>query len=161
MVKPGDQSLPPDRPTRDIPAVSRPGEPTLPNAEPRAAQPPSAPPAHPPAAPPAQPPAAPPVEPKSEPPHPSVRRTRAGSIWVSLTAGGLFGVALLIFVVQNTESVRLGFLGWHFNLPIGVAILVAAVVGLLVMAVAGSIRIIQLRQAFSKLNRSAARQRQG
>ncbi|MFI6771431.1 LapA family protein [Nocardia sp. NPDC050412] len=40
------------------------------------------------------------------------------------------------------------------SLPIGVAILVAAVVGLLVMAVAGGIRIIQLRQAFNKLVRS-------
>lgn len=73
---------------------------------------------------------------------------------MSLAAGGAFLIVLLIFVVQNTTSVRLGFLGWHFALPIGVAILVAAVVGLLVMAVAGGIRIIQLRQAFNKLARS-------
>ncbi|MFI6366312.1 lipopolysaccharide assembly LapA domain-containing protein [Nocardia sp. NPDC050630] len=73
---------------------------------------------------------------------------------MSLAAGGAFLIVLLIFVVQNTTSVRLGFLGRHFTLPIGVAILVAAVVGLLVMAVAGGIRIIQLRQAFNKLARS-------
>lgn len=157
-MKPGDQSVPPDRPTRDIPVVSRPGAPQQPPHEPQAAQPPQAPPTQPPVQPPAPPVS---VEPKPEPPQPRMRRTRAGSVWVGLTAGGLFGVALLIFVVQNTESVRLGFLGWHFTLPIGVAILVAAVAGLLVMAVAGSIRIIQLRQAFAKLNRSAARQRQG
>lgn len=93
------------------------------------------------------------LQPPQAAPDSKVHRTRAGSIWVSLTAGGLFLVALLIFVVQNTSSVRLGFLGWHFSLPVGVALLVAAVAGLLVMAVAGSIRIIQLRQAFSKLSR--------
>lgn len=95
----------------------------------------------------------PPTQPPLPPPT-VVSRTRAGSIWVSLAAGGAFLIVLLIFVVQNTTSVRLGFLGWHFTLPIGVAILVAAVVGLLVMAVAGGIRIIQLRQAFNKLARS-------
>ncbi|WP_212761540.1 LapA family protein [Nocardia uniformis] len=73
---------------------------------------------------------------------------------MSLSVGGVFLVALLIFVVQNTTSVRLGFLGWHFELPVGVAILVAAVAGLLVMAVAGGVRIIQLRQAFTRLARS-------
>ncbi|MFG1798213.1 lipopolysaccharide assembly LapA domain-containing protein [Nocardia sp. NPDC049149] len=73
---------------------------------------------------------------------------------MSLAAGGAFLVVLLIFVVQNTTSVRFGFLGWHFALPVGVAILIAAVAGLLVMAVAGGIRIVQLRQAFNKLARS-------
>ncbi|WP_083897837.1 LapA family protein [Nocardia vinacea] len=71
-----------------------------------------------------------------------------------MSVGGVFLVVLLIFVVQNTTSLRLGFLGWHFTLPVGVAILVAAVAGLLVMAVAGGVRIIQLRQAFTRLARA-------
>ncbi|GAB0102756.1 hypothetical protein JMUB6875_17260 [Nocardia sp. JMUB6875] len=90
------------------------------------------------------------------PPDTRVSRTRAGSVWVGLSAGAVFLVVLLIFVVQNTASVRLGFLGWHFTLPIGVAILVAAVLGALVMAVAGGVRIIQLRQSFSRLARTRA-----
>lgn len=85
-----------------------------------------------------------------------VGRTRAGSVWVGLSAGAVFLVVLLIFVVQNTIGVRLGFLGWHFTLPIGVAVLVAAVLGALVMAVAGGVRIIQLRQSFSRLARTRA-----
>ncbi|MFI1912912.1 lipopolysaccharide assembly LapA domain-containing protein [Nocardia sp. NPDC020380] len=98
----------------------------------------------------------PPIQPAPiEPPLPAkVERTRAGSIWVSLSMGGVFLVILLIFVVQNTTSVRFGFLGWHFVLPVGVAILVAVGVGLLVMAVAGGVRIIQLRQAFTRLART-------
>lgn len=99
-----------------------------------------------------------PVEPSAPvqpaPPPARIDRTRAGSIWVSMSVGGVFLVVLLIFVVQNTTSLRLGFLGWHFTLPVGVAILVAAVAGLLVMAVAGGVRIIQLRQAFTRLARA-------
>ncbi|WP_330182838.1 lipopolysaccharide assembly protein LapA domain-containing protein [Nocardia sp. NBC_01503] len=145
-MNPADQGRPP------IPA----GRGEVPPAPPPTQLPPqTAPPREPPrTAPPPEPP--PTSQPPSAPRESRIRRTRAGSIWVSLTVGGLFLVALLIFVVQNTSSVRLGFLGWHFMLPVGVAILVAAVAGLLVMAVAGSIRIIQLRQAFSKLNRKAA-----
>lgn len=151
-MNPADQGRPP------IPAGrgERPPAPHSPRQPPQASLPPqtSPPPEQPRTAPPPEPP--PTSQPPSAPRESRIRRTRAGSIWVSLTVGGLFLVALLIFVVQNTGSVRLGFLGWHFMLPVGVAILVAAVAGLLVMAVAGSIRIIQLRQAFSKLNRKAA-----
>ncbi|MFF2555231.1 lipopolysaccharide assembly LapA domain-containing protein [Nocardia sp. NPDC058058] len=103
--------------------------------------------------PPPPPPAAPPVaEPAPKPVR--IRRTRAGSVWVGLTAGGIFLVVLLIFVVQNTESFRFGFLGWHFDMPVGVAILVAACAGLLVMAMAGGVRIIQLRQQFTRVSRA-------
>ncbi|MFB7719806.1 lipopolysaccharide assembly LapA domain-containing protein [Nocardia sp. NPDC056100] len=105
------------------------------------------------APPPPAPPAAPPaVEPAPKPAR--IKRTRAGSVWVGLTAGGVFLVVLLIFVVQNTESFRFGFLGWHFDMPVGVAILVAACAGLLVMAVAGGVRILQLRQAFTRAARA-------
>lgn len=104
------------------------------------------------------PPTAPPptLEPQPVTPAgaPRIDRTRAGSIWMSLSVGAVFLVVLLIFVVQNTSAVRLGFLGWHFSLPIGVGILVAAVVGALVMAIAGGVRIIQLRQAFGRLARA-------
>ncbi|MCU1641271.1 MAG: putative integral rane protein [Nocardia sp.] len=97
---------------------------------------------------------APPIEPPIETTPPArINRTRAGSVWASLSVGGVFLVVLLIFVVQNTTSTRIGFLGWHFALPVGVTILVAAVVGLLVMAIAGGVRIIQLRTAFTRLAR--------
>ncbi|GAB0101351.1 hypothetical protein JMUB6875_03150 [Nocardia sp. JMUB6875] len=93
------------------------------------------------------------VEPQPQRSPTRIDRTRAGSVWVSLSVGGVFLVVLLVFVVQNTTSVRLGFLGWHFVLPVGVSILVAAVAGLLVMAVAGGVRIIQLRQKLTRLTR--------
>ncbi len=148
-MNPADQGRPPLPPERgEAPPASHPPEqPPQGSLPPQSSLPPQT-------YPPPEPP--PTTPPPPAPGHTGIRRTRAGSLWVSLTVGGLFLVALLIFVVQNTTSVRLGFLGWHFMLPVGVAILVAAVAGLLVMAIAGSIRIIQLRQAFSKLNRKNA-----
>ena len=55
--------------------------------------------------------------------------TRTASVWTSLTAGFLILIVLLIFITQNTASVQLAFFGWHWSLPLGVAILLAAVCG--------------------------------
>jgi len=55
------------------------------------------------------------------------RRLGGGAI-ASLT-----GVALLlIFMVQNTESVRLDFLFWHFTWPLWLLTIASAVLGALV-----------------------------
>jgi len=45
----------------------------------------------------------------------------------------LTGVALLlIFMIQNTESVRLDFLFWHFTWPLWLLTIASAVLGALV-----------------------------
>lgn len=76
--------------------------------------------------------------------------TRAASIWTSLTAGFLILIVLLIFITQNTVSAQFAFLGWHWSLPLGVAILLAAVCGGLITVLAGTARIFQLRRAAKK-----------
>ena len=53
--------------------------------------------------------------------------TRAAALWTSLIAGFLILIVLLIFIAQNTDSVEMSFLGWHWSLPLGVQILLAAV----------------------------------
>ncbi len=82
--------------------------------------------------------------------------TRAASIWTSLTAGFLILIVLLIFITQNTVSAQFAFLGWHWSLPLGVAILLAAVCGGLITVLAGTARIFQLRRA-AKKNLAAGR----
>jgi hypothetical protein len=52
----------------------------------------------------------------------------------------------LIFVLQNPDRVNVFFLGAAGTLPLGVAMLFAAVAGALVVALIGSARIIQLRR---------------
>ncbi|SPM29981.1 Uncharacterized integral membrane protein [Mycobacterium terramassiliense] len=86
---------------------------------------------------------------------PAVGFTRAGALWTSLTVGFLTLILLLIFIAQNTSSASFAFFGWRWSLPLGVAILLAAVVGGLITVAAGTARILQLRRA-AKKHHSAA-----
>jgi uncharacterized integral membrane protein len=91
------------------------------------------------AAAPAQP-AAPP------PPHHKVRRTRVGGVWVALALFALVLLVLLIFILENSNTIVISFFGAKGHLPLGVALLLAAVLGVLLVAVPGTARIIQLRR---------------
>ncbi len=76
-----------------------------------------------------------------------VKFTRAAALWSAVIAGMLVLIVLLIFIAQNTDSAQFAFLGWHWSLPLGVAILGAAVCGGLLTVLAGTARIYQLRRA--------------
>ncbi|OBK26252.1 lipopolysaccharide assembly LapA domain-containing protein [Mycobacterium asiaticum] len=101
-----------------------------------------------------QPPPPPPRRPgprsRTAPNDPASKFTRAGALWSALIAGFLILILLLIFIAQNTASTPFTFLGWHWTLPLGVAILLAAVVGGLITVAAGTARIVQLRRAAKK-----------
>lgn len=74
-----------------------------------------------------------------------LRSSRAGRAWVGVVALGLVLVLLIIFIAQNTRSVTVSFLGWEGHTPLAVALLIGAVAGLFLAAVAGSLRIFQIR----------------
>ena len=59
-------------------------------------------------------------------------------------------IVLLVFIMQNTDSTTIHFFGWEWNLPVGVAILFAAVCGGLLTVAVGTARIVQLRRAAKK-----------
>jgi uncharacterized integral membrane protein len=107
-----------------------------------------------------QPPAKPPA-PASKagalPKEPAIGFTRAGALWSSLIAGFVILIVLLIFITQNTAPTDFRFLGFHWSLPLGVAILLAAVVGGLITVAVGTARIVQLRRAAKKHHAAAAR----
>ncbi|MCV7380343.1 hypothetical protein A5672_18840 [Mycobacterium alsense] len=88
---------------------------------------------------------------------PAVGFTRAGALWTSLIAGFLILILLLIFIAQNTDSARFAFFGWRWTLPLGVAILLSAVVGGLITVAVGTARILQLRRAAKKSHAAAPR----
>jgi uncharacterized integral membrane protein len=83
-------------------------------------------------------------------PHSGVKFTRAGALWTALIAGFLILILLLVFILQNTNSAEFAFLGWRWSLPLGVAILLAAVGGGLVTVAVGTARIYQLRRVVRK-----------
>lgn len=79
-----------------------------------------------------------------------VKFTRAAALWSSLILGFLILIVLLIFITQNTASTPFTFLTWHWSLPLGVAILLAAVGGGLITALVSAARMFQLRRAAKK-----------
>ena len=84
-----------------------------------------------------------------------VKFTRAAALWTSLILGFLILIVLLVFITQNTASTPFTFLSWHWDLPLGVAILLAAVCGGLITALVSAARMFQLRRA-AKKNLAAA-----
>lgn len=94
---------------------------------------------------------------KPPPPENAVHFTRAAALWSALIVGFLVLIVLLIFIAQNTESGTFHFLGWSWSLPLGVALLAAAVLGGLITTLAGVVRIVQLRRAAKKNYKAALR----
>jgi uncharacterized integral membrane protein len=74
-----------------------------------------------------------------------VPRSRVGGIWVALVVAAFALLLLLIFILQNGQPAEVSFLGAHGTLPMGVALLLAAVFGVLLVALPGTVRILQLR----------------
>lgn len=81
-----------------------------------------------------------------------VPRTRTGAAWFGICVSALLFVVLLVFMLQNTRSVEVSFLGMHGNLPLALALLVAAVGTAILTMVIGAARITQLRR-FSRRQR--------
>ena len=74
-------------------------------------------------------------------------RTRAATTWVGLVIGAIVLILLLVFILQNLESVSVKILAWQIDFPLGITILLSAIAGALIMALAGGVRIIQIRRA--------------
>lgn len=70
------------------------------------------------------------------------RRLGGGAI-AALTGGGL----LLIFILQNTDNVRLDFLFWNFTWPLWLLTLVSALLGALLWFGLGVMRRHRRRKA--------------
>lgn len=82
-----------------------------------------------------------------------VRRTRISGLWVAVTVAAIVLLVLLVFILDNSQSVTVAFFGATGNMPLGVAMLLAAVCGVLLVAIPGYGRIIQLRRAARKGHR--------
>ncbi|WP_406081766.1 lipopolysaccharide assembly LapA domain-containing protein [Micromonospora sp. NBC_00858] len=79
------------------------------------------------------------------PDRPVAARSRMGGLWVAAVVFAFVLLLLLIFVLQNGQRAEVSFLGAHGHLPMGVALVLAAVFGILLVALPGTARIVQLR----------------
>lgn len=83
-----------------------------------------------------------------------LRRTRTGVTWIGVIVFAAVLILLLIFILQNTQTAQISYLGASGHVSLAVAMLLAAVAGVLLTAIAGSLRIWQLRR---HLRRTARR----
>lgn len=81
-------------------------------------------------------------------------RTRISGAWFAVAVAAIVLLFLLIFILQNLQSVQVTYLGATGQLPLGVALLMAAVGGALLVIVLGAARILQLRASAWRQRRS-------
>ena len=74
-------------------------------------------------------------------------RSRLGSTLVASTIGMLLALAMVVFALQNDTRQAFEFLWFDFTLPDGIAMLLAAIFGGLIVALLGLARVFQLRLA--------------
>lgn len=132
------QFPPPEDPVEDQtsrPPTQRtpPAEPTRPNEAATAGQ--------------APPPHRPPTHDRPEGEAPVVSGSRFGELWIGLIVAAVILVLLLVFVLQNLQTVRVDYFGFTGHLPLAVAILLGVAAGALLVALPGTVRILQLRKA--------------
>lgn len=76
-----------------------------------------------------------------------------GATWTALILGALVLIMLLIFILQNNDPADFAYLGWAFTLPLGIAMLFAAIAGMLIMGLFGSVRLFKLGRRVRKLEK--------
>ena len=87
-----------------------------------------------------------------------VKRTRMGGLWFASGSFAVVLLLLLIFILENSKGVDVAYFGAHGHLPLGVALLLAAVLGILMVVIPGTARIVQLRLTARRHRRADAGQ---
>ncbi|MXN63025.1 DUF1049 domain-containing protein [Bacillus sp. BGMRC0062] len=85
------------------------------------------------------------------------KRGVSGTVWAALIVGVVVLILLLVFIIQNNVATQFEFLAWSFSLPLGVAMLLSAIAGALIMALVGSVRMFTLSHRLRKLERERER----
>jgi uncharacterized integral membrane protein len=90
---------------------------------------------------------APPLAPAATTRANRVPRTRTGATWFGICVAALLLVVLIIFMLQNTHTVEVNFLGMKGSTSLALMLFIAAVGAVLLTLIVGSVRIVQLRRA--------------
>lgn len=89
-------------------------------------------------------------------PLPGESQTRLSGAWTALVIGVVALVVILIFILQNLQTVEVYFLFFHWQLPLAVGLLFAMVLGAVVVLAFGAVRILQLRLVARRARRQSA-----
>lgn len=86
------------------------------------------------------------VDEPSKPLPPRAPRTRISATWFGVCAAVVGLVILIIFMLQNTSSVKVHFLWMEGTLPLALALFIAGVATTIVATTIGAARMAQLRR---------------
>jgi uncharacterized integral membrane protein len=84
-----------------------------------------------------------PVQPSARP----AKGTRISGLWVAVALFAVALVLLLVFILENSQRVEIGYFGVHGHMPLGIALLLAAVLGVVLAVIAWFGRGVQVRAA--------------
>ncbi|WP_413318098.1 lipopolysaccharide assembly protein LapA domain-containing protein [Agrococcus sp. 1P02AA] len=84
------------------------------------------------------------------------RQGVTGATWIALILGTVILILLLIFILQNNVPADFAYFGFAFSLPLGIAMLFAAIAGVLITALLGSVRLFKLSRRVRRLERERA-----
>ncbi len=90
----------------------------------------------------------------SDVPSPLVPVTRTGVAWWALGFSLLLLVLVLIFVLQNLTDARTSFFGLTWTIPLGLDLLLAALLGGVIAFLLGAARMLQIRRVTRRYARS-------
>ena len=87
---------------------------------------------------------------------PGESRTRLSGAWTAVVIGLVALAVILVFILQNQQSVEVTFLMFHGRLPLAVALLFALILGAVVVFTFGAARILQLRMVAGRARRKGS-----
>jgi uncharacterized integral membrane protein len=93
-------------------------------------------------------------EPSRTPPVGPASGTRTSAVWLGICLAAVLLVVLIIFLLQNTNSVEVSFLWLHGRLPLAIALLIAGVGAALLTMIVGVARITQLRRRYRRVRQA-------
>ncbi len=86
---------------------------------------------------------------KADAPDP-LRGSRTNGLWLGVVALGVVLILLIVFIAQNTQDVTVTYFGFKGETPLAVALLAAATAGLVLAAIAATMRMWQVRRRVHK-----------
>ena len=86
------------------------------------------------------------------------RHTRLSAVWTAIAVAIVALAAILVFILQNPQSVSLSFIVFRGQVPLAIALLFAMMLGAVIVLASGAARILQLRGVTRRARRSQARE---
>jgi uncharacterized integral membrane protein len=88
---------------------------------------------------------------------PTVSTTRTDFLWWALGFSMLLLILVLVFVLQNLSSVSTSFFSVKWTIPLGLDLLLAALLGGVIAFLLGAARMLQLRRVARRRMRTPKR----